>query len=127
MPVTETIWTVLGQEFGEYSGRKDIVVCALYGLKSAGSAFWNHLSYCMHHLVLLPCPSNLDPWMKPMLRPNYGFDYYTYVLIYVDYVMVINHDAESVIRRIYKYFNQKPSLIGDPDIYLGAKLEKMRL
>ena len=34
-PATEKIWKVLGQEFGVDAGRKDIVVQALYGLKSA--------------------------------------------------------------------------------------------
>ena len=62
-----------------------------------------------------------------MVSPKDGFYHYTYVLIYVDDVMVINHDAESVLLRIYKYFKLKPSSIGDPDIYLGAKLKKMRL
>ena len=41
--------------------------------------------------------------------------------------MVIYHDTETVLRRIDKYFKLKPSSIGDPDIYLGAKLKKMRL
>ena len=41
--------------------------------------------------------------------------------------MVIHHDAESVLWRIDKYFKFKPSFIGDPDIYLGAKLNKMLL
>ena len=41
--------------------------------------------------------------------------------------MVIHHDAESVLRRVDKYFNLNPSYIGDPEIYLGDKLNKMRL
>ena len=81
----------------------------------------------MHHLVFLPFPVNLDLWMKSTVRPDYGFNHYTYVLIYVDDVMVIHHDAESVLRRIDKYFKLKPSSIGDPDIYLGSKLNKIRL
>ena len=75
----------------------------------------------MHHLGFLPCPDDLDLWMKPTLRPEYGFKYYAYVLIYVDDVMVIHHDAESVLRIIDKYSKLKPSSIGDPEIYLGAK------
>ena len=126
-PVTEKIWTFLGQEFGEDSGRKGIVVWALYGLKSEVTAFRNHLEDHMQHLGFLPCLADLDLWMKPMVRPEDGFDYYAYVLIYVDNVMVIHHDAESVLRKIDKYFKLKLSLIGDPDIYLGASLMKMRL
>ena len=49
-PVTEKIWTFLGQDFGEDAVRKSIVVRALYGLKIAGAAFQNHLADCMHHL-----------------------------------------------------------------------------
>ena len=41
--------------------------------------------------------------------------------------MVIHHDTESVLRQIDKYFKLKPSLIGDPDIYLEAKLSNMKL
>ena len=73
------------------------MVRALYGLKSDGSAFQNHLVDCMHHLVFLPCPADQDLWMNPMARPYDGFDYYSYVLIYVDDVMVIHHDTESVL------------------------------
>ena len=125
-PVTEKIWTFLGPEFGEHARNKAIVVHDLYGLKSSGAAFRNHLIYCMHHLGFLPCPADLYLWMKPMERPEDGFNYYADVLIYVDDVMVIHHAVESVLRIIYKYFKLKPSSIGDPDIYLGAKLYKMR-
>ena len=60
-----------------------------------------------------------------MVRPEDGFGCYVYIIIYVEDVIVIHHDTESVIRIIDKYFKLKPSLIGDPDIYLGTKLKKM--
>ena len=48
----------------------------------------------MHHLGLLSCPADLHLWMKDMVRPDDGFKYYVYVLIYVDDVMVIHRDVE---------------------------------
>ena len=57
-----------------------------------------------------------------MVRPDDGFDYYAYFLIYLDDMMIIHHDAEGVLRRIYKYFKINPIEIGDLDIYLGSKL-----
>ena len=69
----------------------------------------------------MPCPDDLYLLMKPMVRPEDIFEYYAYVIIYVDDVMVIHHDAESVLRRIDKYFKLNPSLIGYPEIHLGAK------
>ena len=46
-PVTEKIWTILGPEFSEDTGKKAIIVRTLYGLKSTGLAFKNHLADCM--------------------------------------------------------------------------------
>jgi hypothetical protein len=49
-PITEKVWTVLGPEFGNDDGKCALIVRALYGLKSAGAAFRNHLAECMNHL-----------------------------------------------------------------------------
>eukprot|EP01082_Thalassiosira_pseudonana_P015427 g13704.t1 g13704 contig9:237785-238624(-) len=52
-PNQEKIWTTLGPEFGEDAGKKAIIVRALYGLKSAGASFRNHLGECMRALGCL--------------------------------------------------------------------------
>ena len=49
-PVGEKIWCRLGPEFGQDAGKRAIIVRALYGLKSAGASFRNHLADCMRHL-----------------------------------------------------------------------------
>ena len=41
--------------------------------------------------------------------------------------MVIHEDARPVLDRIDKFMKLKASSIGDPDIYLGAKLRKVCL
>ena len=41
--------------------------------------------------------------------------------------MVIHHDALSILKGIDSYFKLKPASIGDPDIYLGAKVTKINL
>jgi hypothetical protein len=43
-PITEKVWTVLGPEFGDDTRKCALIVRALYGLKSAGAAFRNHLA-----------------------------------------------------------------------------------
>jgi hypothetical protein len=43
-PITEKVWTVLGPEFGDDTGKRALIVRSLYGLKSAGAAFRNHLA-----------------------------------------------------------------------------------
>jgi hypothetical protein len=44
VPITEKVWCILGPEFGEDAGKKALFVRALYGLKSTGAAFRNHLA-----------------------------------------------------------------------------------
>ena len=42
--VTKKTWTTCGPEFVADSAKQAIIVLALYGLKSAGYAFRNHIS-----------------------------------------------------------------------------------
>ena len=125
--ITEKFWTILGPEFYAEAGNKAIIVRALYGLKSASAAFRAHLCICMGGLDYLTCLADTDLWYKAEVRPDDGFEYYSYILCYVDDILVIHHDSLSISKIIDSYFKLKPSYIGDPDIYLGAKVKKMSL
>ena len=124
--ITEKIYTVCGPEFGPDAGKVAIIVRALYGLKSAGACFRNHLADCMTFLGYKSCLADPDVWMKAEVRPD-GYKYYSYALLYVDDVLMIHHSAEEAIRQIDKYFTMKKGSIGDPDLYLGAKLREVQL
>jgi hypothetical protein len=75
-PVGEKIWCRLGPEFGADAGKKAIIVRALYGLKSAGASFRNHLADCMRHLGWESCKADPDVWLKPEMRRDDGYQYY---------------------------------------------------
>ncbi len=51
-PVMEKVWTTLGPGFGHDTGKSAVIVCALYGLKSAGAAFRAHLASFMCQMLL---------------------------------------------------------------------------
>ena len=63
--------------------------------------------------------------MKPEIDPDED-KYYSYILCYVDNVLVVHYDKMTTLTKIDKYFKLKPSSIDDPDIYLGAKLKYTR-
>jgi len=121
-PASEKIWCTLGPEFGDDAGKTAIIVRSLYGLKSAGASFRNHLADCMEFLGWRPCPADQDLWLKAEIRPEDGYKYYAYALIYVDDICLIHHDAVAELKAIDRFFKMKPDSIGDPDFYLGAKL-----
>jgi hypothetical protein len=58
--ITEKVWTVLGPEFGEDNRELALILRALYGLKSAGAAFRDHLAECMKHSGWKPSRTDRD-------------------------------------------------------------------
>ena len=81
----------------------------------------------MKGLGYTPCLADLDLWYKAEVRPDDGFEYYFYIICYVDDILLIHHDSLSILKIIDSYFQLKPTSIGDPDIYLGAKVTKTNL
>ena len=126
-PITEKVWTVLGPEFGQDAGKRAIIVRALYGLKSAGAAFRAHLASFMRQMGYTSCKADPDLWLKAEIRPSDSVKYYSYILCYVDDILVIHHDSLSVLNQINEYLPLKPTSVGDPDIYLGAKMRYTQL
>ena len=95
---------------------------ALYGIKSAGASFGNNLVDCMKYMEYISCPEDTDLWMKPMARPSDGAEYEAYILLYVDDILCIHHNAESVLTKVDKYFNLKPVSVRETYMYLGSKV-----
>jgi hypothetical protein len=123
-PITEKVWCIVGPEFGEDAGKKALIVRALYCLKSAGAAFRNHLTECMKHLGWKYCRADRDLWSKRQKRPEEGFEYWAYILIYVDDILCVHHNPGDELIRLDKYFKMKDGSIQEPTSYLGAKLKK---
>ena len=127
-PSSEKHYIECGVEFGlENVGKLALIRRALYGGKSSGRDFRNHLRECMDFLGFQSCRADPDVWMRPAARSN-GSHYWEYVLLYVDDTLVVSEKGESVLRNeIGKYFTLKEESIGPPDIYLGGKMSKVQM
>jgi hypothetical protein len=80
----------------------------------------------MRQMGYTSCKADPDLWLKAGTRPEDKVHYYTYILCYVDNILCIHHDPMSVmVGEINKYLPLKPSSVGDPDIYLNAKLKEV--
>jgi hypothetical protein len=126
-PITKKVLTVLGPEFGIDAGKSAIIVHALYGLKSAGAAFHAHLASFMHQMGYTSCKADPDLWYTTETRPADNFRYYAYIICYVGDILCVQHNPMSVLNLINACIPLKPSLVGDPDIYLSTKLKMTSL
>ena len=96
-PSSQKDYTVCGPEFGiENIGKNALIHRALYGDKSAGKDFRNHLRSCMRHLNFVSCPADPDVWMRPA-KHSKGTDYWEYILLYTDDALVVSENAEQVL------------------------------
>jgi hypothetical protein len=67
-------------------------------------------------------PSKADPdvWFHAAAKPD-GFEYYEYMIVYVDDVLTISYQPKDIMDTLEKAYRLKePALI--PDIYLGATI-----
>ena len=81
----------------------------------------------MEFLGFHSCKADPDVWLREGVKPD-GSSYWEMALIYVDDVLVISHQGQKIIRdQIGKYFKFKEASIGNPDIYLGGELERVKL
>jgi len=122
----EKIYTRAGPEFGSEQGSLMLIVRALYGLKSSGAAFRSLLAETLYDMDYKPTKADPDVWIRPAVKPN-GFEYYEYVLCYVDDVLSISGDAMATMKEIQTVFKLKDDKIEEPTDYLGAVLGKMTL
>jgi Reverse transcriptase (RNA-dependent DNA polymerase) len=127
-PSSQKNYIICGPEFGlENVGRVALIHRALYGGKSAGRDFRNHLCNCMHFLNFKSCPADPDVWMRPAIKSD-GSLCYDYVLLYTDDTLVASENAENILRNeIGRYFELKEESIGPPKQYLGGHVRKVTL
>ena len=111
----------------ENIGKVALIRRALYGGKVAGRDFWHHLRECMTRLGFTSSKADPDVWFRQSTRAT-GEEYYEYVLLYVDDVIVISENAEKVLRdEIGQQWTLKEDSIGPPSKYLGGMLRQVQL
>jgi hypothetical protein len=122
----ERVWTIAGTAFGSEAGQTMLITKALYGLKSSGAAFRAHLAETLDAMGYKPSYADPDVWLRPAVKPD-GFEYYEFILCFVDDVLAISADPKKSMDRIQEDFKPKDDKIAEPEVYLGATLSKMSL
>ena len=122
----EKIWFEGGIECGEDKGKVLVVVRALYGLKSAGSAWRAALAEALVQLGFESARADLDVWIRSDVCLD-GGEYYEILFVYVDNILALSHKTTEVIMEITIFYKAKEGSINTPDIYLGANIDKIQM
>ena len=79
-PTKEKCWFKAGLEFGsDKVGHPVIIVRALYGLKSSGARWRDHMASTLRDAGFSSCLADPDVWMRKNCKPD-GTEYWEYVL-----------------------------------------------
>jgi hypothetical protein len=123
-PTTEKVYTTAGEEFGaDRKGRPVIIIRALYGLKSSGARWCDYMAATLRDGGYQSCKADLDVWMKPGFKKD-GSKYWSYVLCYVDNLLVIDEEPKKTMEYLQSRYTLKASSVKEPDTYLGAQVKK---
>ena len=57
-----------------------------------------------------------DLWKKPKTRLEDKFEYYSYILCYVDEILCIHHNPDDVLKKLNHYLPLKPGSVSSPNI-----------
>jgi hypothetical protein len=124
-PTRERVYTTAGLEFGaELQGQSVLIVRALYGLKSCGAAWRAHLAGTLQSLGFNSCLADPDVWFRAATKPD-GFEYYEYLLVYVDDLLVLSHNPIAVMKALGDFYRLKDGF-EKPKRYLGADVVEWR-
>jgi hypothetical protein len=96
-PSSEKHFIICGPKFRiKNKGRVALTRRALYGGKVARRDFWHHLCDCMRCLGFTSACADSDVWFRLSKRKT-GEEYYEYVLLYVEDVLVLSKNVEKVL------------------------------
>jgi hypothetical protein len=124
VPVQEKVHTTAGPEFGPNNvGKTVLVVRAMNGLKSSGTAWHAKFSETLRSMNFKPSYVDPDVWMRAPVKSD-GFEYYEYILVYVDDVLLsISAEPVPIMKTLQQAYHLKDQP-APPSTYLGAIIKE---
>jgi hypothetical protein len=122
-PVREKVHTTEGPEFGPNNvGKTVLVTRAMYGLKSSGAAWHAKFSDTLRSMNFKPSYADPDVWVRAAIKSD-GFEYYEYILVYVDDALVISAAPIPIMKTLQQAYRLKDQP-APPSTYVGATIKE---
>ena len=120
-PCRERIWFEGQIETGDDQGKVLEITRALYGLKSSVAAWRADLAATLRDMNFISSQADPDVWIRAAV------DHYELLLVYVDGILIFAKDPKSIMNALGQLYELKPDSVKEPDLYLGANVEKFQL
>ena len=114
-----------GLEFGPHNvGKPVLIVKALYGLRSSGAQWREHMANTLRTGGFQSCKADADVWIRPAVKAD-GTKYYEYVLCYVDDILCCSEHPQKFMDYLSTVYTLKQGSVQEPTLYLGADVKKV--
>ena len=114
----EKRYIIASPEFGELEGEKLVIDHSLYGLRTLGAQFHEHLGQKLRHMGYTPSQTDPDFWIF-----HHPDGHYEYITNYIDDVICSSRNPTKVIEEIWLDYMLKG--IGEPEYYLGGNIDPL--
>jgi len=106
----EKIWFKGGAECGEDRGKVMIIKRALYGLRLSGAAWRNMLAQTIEEMGFTSTVVDPNVWRRQAVKPS-GEEYHAMLLVFVDDILIISHEAVKHIDALKQVYTLKPEVL----------------
>ena len=119
----EKVFAVAGEEWGDLEGSVLIIVMALYGLKTSGASFHQHLADTLWAMGFRPSAGDRELWFRKT-KNSKGKWYYEYIATYTDDLLAVSEKPMLIMENLGEFYTLKN--VGPPVTYLGANIVRKR-
>eukprot|EP00979_Chaetoceros_neogracilis_P009185 scaffold2090_cov151-Chaetoceros_neogracile.AAC.2 len=116
----EKVFTILGPEYGpKLAGCVAIIEKGLYGLKTSGARWSEHLADTLRSMGWTRCKALNDVWMRDCGT------YYEYIAVYSDDIIVASKNPKEIYDKIQEVYIMKG--VGEPEYFIGAEMGRVKV
>jgi len=108
------VYVIAGPEFGDREGHVLIISKALCGPHSSGLHWSERLADVLREMGFFTSHCEKDIWIRDM------GDYYEYIAAYVDDLMIVGKDPDSIIKMPMEKYQFKLKGTGPTEFHLGC-------
>ena len=111
----EKVYIIAGPVFGALHGGILVIIGSIYGLRTSGARFWEHLAEKLRQLGFRNSKADHNLWIRRV------DDHYEYLATFVDDILHWAKDPMIVLKELMEHYTLKG--VGIPEYYLGGDVE----